>query len=125
MKFLLTILILVTIWTQAEAGEKHSTPAPPPVITTTTSTPTTLNLPSGNTYGLLGLAANNQFDWGVPEKLQVGVTMAFTEGGNQAIAVGAATRVGGIMVHGQFVSTIDGPDTEDDYAVIVGGTMHF
>jgi len=122
MKFLLTALLLV-IWTQAEAGEKHSTPAPPPVITTTTATP--LVLPSGNTYGLLGLAANNQFDWGVPDKLQVGVTMAFTEGGNQAIAVGAATRVGGIMVHGQFVSTIDGPDTEDDYAVIVGGTMHF
>ncbi len=92
---------------------------------TTAVETTTLNLPSQSTYGLLGLAANNQFDWGVPDKVQVGVTMAFTEGGNQAIAVGGATMVGGIMIHGQFVSTIDGPDTEDDYAVIVGGTMRF
>lgn len=91
--------------------------------TTTTTTP--LSLPSQSTYGLLGLAANNQFDWGVPDKLQVGVTMAFTEGGNQAVALGAATRIGGIMLHGQFVTTIDGPDSEDDYAVIVGGTMRF
>lgn len=114
---------MVPLMAYASGDHDHGGTPPPPPTTTSTGPPLELGL--NNTYGLLGLAANNQFDWGVPDKLQVGVTMAFTEGGNQAIALGLATRVGGIMVHGQFVSVIDGPDTEDDYAVIIGGTMHF
>ena len=86
---------------------------------------TTLNLPTQSTYGLLALSANIPFDWGVPDKIQFGATMAFTEGGNQSFSVGAATRIGGILVHGKFVGLIDGPDNEDDYAVVVGGVMRF
>ncbi len=89
------------------------------------SNTTSSSLPSQSTYGLLALASNNQFDWGVPDKLQVGVTMAFTEGGNQAVAIGAATRFGGVLLHGNFVTTIDGPDSADSYVVVIGGTMRF
>ncbi len=112
-------VILFTVHQQIYASEKHHSHEVP---VTTSSVP--LTLPSQSTYGLLALP-DNQFDWGVPDKLQVGVTMAFTEGGNQSFAIGAATRIGGIMIHGQFKGIIDGPDTEDDYAIIVGGTIHF
>lgn len=118
MKILIVALLFVS---GPLFGSEHDYP---PVETTTTTT-TNLTLPTQTTYGLLALASNNQFDWGVPDKVQVGVTMAFTEGGNQAVSVGAAARVGGILVHGQFVTTIDAPDSQDDYAVIVGGTMRF
>ncbi len=119
MKTLLIALLFMTSSAFAHNGHYDHNPEP----TTTTTTP--LSLPSQTTYGLLALANNNQFDWGVPDKLQVGVTMAFTEGGNQAIAIGAATRVGAVMLHGNFVTEVDGPDNGDSYAVIVGGTMRF
>ena len=119
--FITALLSLLVTGSYAFADAKHydhnSTP------TTTTSTP--LNLPSESTYGLLGLAANNQFDWGVPDKVQVGVTMAFTEGGNQAVSIGAATRLGGILIHGNFITTVSAPDNADDYVVVIGGTMRF
>jgi len=89
------------------------------------STGTSQSLSSQSTYGLLALASNNQFDWGVPDKLQVGVTMAFTEGGNQAVSIGAATRLGGILIHGNFITTVSAPDNADDYVVVIGGTMRF
>ena len=118
MKTLLIVLLFISGSVFAHNGHyDHDSEPPEP-------TPS-LSLPSQSTYGLLALANNNQFDWGVPDKIQVGVTMAFTEGGNQAIAVGAATRVGGILLHGNFVSTISAPDNADDYAVVVGGTMRF
>jgi len=123
MKILLAILILVTIWTHGHASDKPYV-APTPTTTTTTSTP--LTLPTSQTYGLLALAtAGNQLDWGVPNKLQVSVAGAFTEGGNQAIAFGVGTRFGGVLVNAHFATTIDAPDAEDDYAIVVGGTMHF
>lgn len=115
------IIALLFISGSVFAHTSHETHDHDSATTTTTS----LSLPSQSTYGLLALASNNQFDWGVPDKLQMGVTMAFTEGGNQAVSIGAATRIGGILLHGNFVTTIDGPDTEDDYAIIVGGTMRF
>jgi len=120
MKYIILSLLLVS-----GPAFAHGSDDSPTTTTTTTSSSTPLVLPSQSTYGLLGLAANNQFDWGVPDKVQLGVTMAFTEGGNQAVAVGAATRLGGILMHGQFVTVIDGPDSADDYAIIVGGTMRF
>ncbi len=119
MKILITVLLFIS--SSVFAHDSHYDYNPEP--TTTTTTP--LSLPTQSTYGLLALASNNQFDWGVPDKLQVGVTMAFTEGGNQAVSIGAATRIGGILLHGNFVTTIDGPDSADDYAIIVGGTMRF
>ena len=115
MKFLIAALLFVT---GLAFGSDHDYP---PAETTTT----TLVLPAQTTYGLLALASSNQFDWGVPDKVQVGLTMAFTEGGNQAIAVGAATRIGGILLHGQYVTTIDAPDSQDDFAFVIGGTMRF
>ncbi len=118
MKYLIIALLFISSFVFADA--KHYDHNSEPTITTPP-----MSLPSQSTYGLLALANNNQFDWGVPDKLQVGVTMAFTEGGNQAIAVGAATRLGGILLHGNFVTAIDGPDNADDYAIIVGGTMRF
>ncbi len=121
MKFLIPILFLITGSVFA-SGKHHSHESTsPPEITTTNS----LSLPIQSTYGLLALSANIPFDWGVPDKIQVGATMAFTEGGNQSFSVGAATRVGGILVHGKFVGLIDGPDNEDDYAVVVGGVIRF
>lgn len=113
------IIVLLFISSSVFASEDHHDHD-----STTTKTTQSI-LSSQSTYGLLALASNNQFDWGVPDKLQVGVTMAFTEGGNQALSVGAATRIGGILLHGNFVTTIDGPDNADDYVVIVGGTMRF
>lgn len=119
MKLLLILLLAFAGSAFAHKGHYDHNSEP----TTTTIAP--LSLPSQSTYGLLALANSNQFDWGVPDKVQVGVTMAFTEGGNQAIAVGAATRLGGILLHGNFVTTIDGPDNSDDFAVVIGGTMRF
>lgn len=119
MKYLIIALLFVSCSVFAHNGHYDHNPEP----TTTTTTP--LSLPSQTTYGLMALANNNQFDWGVPDKVQVGVTMAFTEGGNQAVAVGAASRVGGILLHGNFVTTVSAPDHEDDWAVVVGGTMRF
>ncbi len=118
MKFLIVVLLFIAgpVFGSKEHHDHESE-------VTTTTTP--LSLPSNSTYGLLALANNNQFDWGVPDKLQMGVTMAFTEGGNQAVSVGAATRVGGILLHGNFVTTVSAPDHEDDWAVVVGGTMRF
>lgn len=118
-KWSLQCLLISLISLNAYASDHdYSPPTPPP-------TTTSLSLPTQTTYGLLALASNNQFDWGVPQKIQVGVTMAFTEGGNQAVSVGAASRVGGILLHGQFVTTVSAPDNQDDFAVIVGGTMRF
>ena len=118
-------LVFLLIATNSIAGDSHHTPATvPPPTTTTTSTP--LTLPTSQTYGLLALAtAGNQLDWGVPDKLQVSVAGAFTEGGNQAIAFGVGTRFGGVLINAHFATTIDAPDAEDDYAFVVGGTMHF
>jgi len=112
MKYLILILLLTT--SSAFADERKYTPTPAP-----------LSLPSQTTYGLLALAAPIPFDWGVPDKIQVGATMAFTEGGNQAVSIGVATRFGGILVHGRFVTTIEAPDSQDDYAVIVGGLLRY
>jgi len=119
-----TFLILILLFSSSVfAGERHSTPPPDPVTTTSTSS---LSLPSGSTYGLLALASSgNQLDWGVPDALQVSVAGAFTEGGNQAISFGVGTRVGGILINGHFATTINAEPHEDDYAIIVGGTMHF
>ena len=132
-EYLIVIVLLaavVIVPAHVMAGEKHSNPpTPPPTVTpppTTTQNSTALELPSNSTYGLLALATSgNQLDWGVPDKLQVSVAGAFTEGGNQAIAFGVGTRVGGILINGHFATTINAPDHHDDYAFVVGGTMHF
>lgn len=115
---ILALISLFITGSYAFASEEHNDHDSTPPITP-------LSLPSQSTYGLLALANNNQFDWGVPDKIQVGATMAFTEGGNQAVSVGAATRVGGILLHGSFVTTVSAPDHEDDWALTVGGTMRF
>ncbi len=129
MKFLLTVLILVTIWTQAHAHDSHHAPAPvvaPVVDPAPITTPTTITIPASNTYGLLALASSgNQFDWGVPDKLQLSVAGAFTEGGNQAISFGLGQRFGGVLINGHFAMTLNAPDTEDDYALVINGLMHF
>lgn len=123
MKILFTALILTIIWNTGHAVEY--TPPAEPVVTTTT-TGNSLSLPSGSTYGLLALASSgNQLDWGVPDKLQLSVAGAFTEGGNQAVSVAIGTRLGGVLINGSFVTTVNAPEHEDDYAVIIGGTMHF
>jgi len=117
MKYLITILLLITT-NLVFAADKPYTPTPaPPVVTT--ATPTTLTLPPINTYGLLALAGGaHQFDWGIPDKLQSSVAIAFTEGGNQAISFGAATRVGGVLLSGYFSTTLNAPQHEDDYAIV-------
>lgn len=126
MKLLLTALILVTIWTQAHANGDHTPPPDPAPVVTNTTTNTTVDLPSGSTYGLLALATSgNQLDWGVPDKLQLSFAGAFTEGGNQAVAVGLGTRFGGVLFNAHFATTINAEDHEDDYAFVFGGTMHF
>ena len=103
-------------------GNHHESPQVTPTTTATSSTP--LILPAQNTYGLLALP-NIPFDWGVPDKVQVGGTVSFTEGGNQSFAVGAANRFGGILVHVKFSGLVDGPDNADDYAISVGGVARF
>lgn len=118
MKYLLITLLLIA--SSVFADEKHSEPSSTVIETTT------LTLPAQTTYGLLALAASgNQLDWGVPDKLQLSIAGAFTEGGNQAISFAVGTRFGGVLVNASFVTTIDAPDSQDDYAVVVGGTIRF
>ncbi len=125
MKTLFTILILVLIWTNAHADKRrhYDPPAPDPAPVTTTAT-APLNL--GLNYGLLALATSgNQFDWGVPEKIQLSVSGAFGEGGDQAVSFAVAKRFGGILVNAHAATTIDAPDNSADYVFVVSGTMRF
>ena len=91
----------------------------------TETNPIQITRSDGN-YALLGMAAaGNVLDWGVPDKLQLSVAGAFVPGGSQAISFAAGSRVGGILVNVHIVTTIDTPNSKDDYAFIVGATGHF
>ena len=126
MKFLLFVLILVTIWTQAKADDPHYTPpvvTTDPVVTTTTNQVNQLTSSDGN-LALMGLAATGLvFDWGVPNDLQWAIAGAFGEGGNQSIAGGVATRFGAVLLNVQFSTTLN--SGTNDYAVVVGGAGRF
>jgi len=121
-----TLILLILLFSAPAFADYTPPPPDPDPVTTTTTGTGSLSLPSGSTYGLLALASSgNQLDWGVPDALQVSVAGAFTEGGNQAISFGIGTRLGGVLVNAQFATTLNAPEHEDDYAVIIGGTMHF
>jgi len=122
MKFLFFILILVTIWTQfAEAADPHHDMNiyMPPVNDTSVIT----NITSADSnYGLMALSSSGLvFDCCRPGKLQWAGAMAFTEGGNQSFSGGLASNLSKtVLLNARLAATIDTPNNEDDYAVIVG-----
>ena len=95
-----------------------------------TNTAETNTVEIQSTDGNLGLmaltAAGLHYDWGVPDKLPLGVSYAFVSGGNQAIAFGGATRLGGFLVNLNVITTVDSVDSQsDEYAFVIGAMGRF
>ncbi len=118
MKFLLFVLILVTIWTQAKAADPHL--IDPGVVTTSTTEVTNITSADGN-YGHMALASSGLvFDCCRPNAMQWAGAMSFSEGGSQSIAGGIATNFGPVLINARLTAIIDSPDKDNDYAAIVG-----
>jgi len=123
MKFLMFVLILVTIWTQAEAQDPHHYPD---ATGTTDMTETPKVTSADGNYGLMALSASGLvFGCCRPDTLQWAAAGAFTEGGNQSFTAGLATNFGPVLLNVRFAAIIDSPNKENDYAVIVGGSGAF
>lgn len=122
MKYLIIALLFISssVFADGRHIDHDATPPPPPPTQTTTI------VTQGNAYGMLALATSgNQFDWGVPDKLQLSMSIALTEGGNQAIAFGLGNRFGGVLISGSLAMTLDADNTQDDYAFVFNSLMHF
>jgi len=125
MKFLMFVLILATIWTQAEAQDPHNQPSVTSTSVTEVTEVTNITSADGN-YGLMALSASGLvFGCCRPDTLQWAVAGAFTEGGNQSFTAGLATNFGPVLLNARFAAIIGSPNKENDYAVIVGGSGAF
>ena len=123
---ILAFVLLMMGFVPAQAGDPHHDNDTGGATTTTVNNTTEITRNSGN-YGLMALSASGiEFDWGVPNKLQLGAAYAFVPGGNQAISFGGAMRVSSVLVNVKATTVVDSPDDfEDDWAVVVGVVGHF
>ncbi len=122
MKLLLVVVLTLFVFS-VFANDPHDQDVGS--ITTTSTEVVEISSSDGN-YGLMALAGTGlHYDWGVPNKLQLGFGYVFVPGGNQALAAGGATRLGGFLVSVNVLSTVDAPESDDDYAVVFGAVGHF